>query len=93
MPELARFYGIIISIYFREHGVPHIHASHGNRRRPEWEVALAIRDGRILYGEIPSTELQVTREWMRLHRNELLDAWEAVSEHRKPRKIDPPRMS
>ena len=95
MPELSRFYGIIICIYWSwsEHGAPHIHAYHGRRNHPEWSVVLTIREGRILAGRVPDTDIRLIREWMDLHRDELYDAWEAVSNSRKPKKIDPPRMS
>lgn len=73
MPVLSRFYGIIIRMYFlqKEHNPPHIHAIYG-----EHVAAITISDGRILEGELPSKALELVREWVAVHREELLTIWE-----------------
>ena len=75
MPELSRFYGIIITIYYRDHSPPHIHATHGKLSDPEWTAEVAFRDGRILEGYVPRPSLKKVREWLRLHQAELEVAW------------------
>ena len=72
MPVLSRFYGIIIRMYFqqKEHNPPHIHAIYG-----EHMAAVTISDGKILEGELPSKAFELVREWLSLHKDELLDIW------------------
>ena len=84
MPELARFYGIIIRIFFADHPPPHIHAYYGSH-----EALISLRDLSILAGSLPSRALGLVVEWAHLHREELHDAWERASTHEDPGKIDP----
>ena len=44
MPEICRFYGIVIRMYSREHAPPHFHAEYAGS-----EASIAI-DGRSWYG-------------------------------------------
>ncbi len=73
MPVLSRFYGIIIRMYFlqREHNPPHIHAIYGENM-----AAVGILDGKVLEGEFPAKALEIVREWVSLHKEELLAMWE-----------------
>ena len=73
MPTLARFYGIVIRMYFlgSEHNPPHIHAIYG-----EDTAAVEIRTGQILDGHLPKRALGMVQEWTALHRDELLEMWE-----------------
>ena len=73
MPVLSRFYGIIIRMYFlqKEHNPPHIHAIYG-----ENVAAITIADGKVLEGELPAKALEMVREWLSEHREELLSIWE-----------------
>lgn len=73
MPVLSRFYGIIIRMYFlqKEHNPPHIHAIYGDSM-----AAITISDGKVLEGELPGKALEMVREWVSLHKSELLTIWE-----------------
>jgi len=73
MPVLARFYGIVIRMYFlgAEHNPPHIHAIYGDDT-----AALDIRTGEMLDGNLPPRAAALVREWMSLHAEELLRMWE-----------------
>ena len=73
MPVLSRFYGIIIRMYFlqSEHNPPHIHAIYG-----EDMAAIAISNGTVLDGALPRKALELVREWLSLHREELFTIWE-----------------
>lgn len=73
MPVLSRFYGIIIRMYFlqKEHNPPHIHAIYG-----ENVAAITIADGKVLEGDLPAKALEMVREWLSEHREELLSIWE-----------------
>ena len=73
MPVLCRFYGIIIRMYFQqaEHNPPHIHALYGDDM-----AEVVIRTGEVLEGYLPPKALSMVREWIGLHRDELLQMWE-----------------
>lgn len=92
MPELARFFGIVISIFYEDHDPPHVHASNGNRGHAEWMAQITINDGVVLEGGIPRTALRLIRRWMQIHHNELLAAWEKARNGVKPGKIAPLRV-
>lgn len=79
MPTLARFYGIVIRMYFlgSEHNPPHIHAIYD-----EDTAAIDIRTGEILDGDLPNRALGMVREWTALNKDELLIMWE-TQEFRK----------
>ncbi len=84
MPELSRFFGIIIRMFFEEHNPPHIHAEHqGNK-------AVFDLDGNITRGNIKSrTAIRLVREWIDLHVAELKVDWELAQAGREIKKIDP----
>ena len=72
MPVLARFYGIIIRMYFlqSEHNPPHIHAIYN-----EDVAAIDFMSGEVLEGNLPAKALSMVREWILLHRDTLMDIW------------------
>lgn len=72
MPVLSRFYGIIIRMYFQqaEHNPPHIHAIHD-----EDVAAIDIQENKVLEGQLPSKVLAMVKEWVNIHRCELLEMW------------------
>ena len=73
MPVLARFYGIIIRMYFlqKEHNPQHIHAIYG-----EDMAAIDLRNSEVIDGELPPKALSLVREWIGAYKDELLDIWE-----------------
>ena len=73
MPTLARFYGIVIRMYFlgSEHNPPHVHAIYG-----EDTAAFDVRTGEILDGELPARAAAMVREWIALHQADLIEMWE-----------------
>lgn len=76
MPTLARFYGIIVRMYFRqaEHNPPHVHIIYG-----EETFSITIKRKKIIDGEEnPSPRvLSMVKEWISLHEKELLEMWES----------------
>ncbi len=83
MPELSRFLGIVIAMYYRDHGPPHFHAVYG-----EFEITVEIDTGRI-NGEFPKRALAHVLEWSQLHRAELLHAWSLARASEPLPRIDP----
>ena len=84
MPEVSRFYGIVIRMFFREHGPPHFHADYGGQ-----QTVVRIEDLAVLRGRLPPRELGIVREWASLHQAELQDAWERARRLEAPGKIAP----
>lgn len=84
MPELSRFFVIVIAIYYNDHGVPHFHAKYAGHR-----ASIAISDLTLLEGELPrrATSLVVGRA--RQHREELLANWNLARAGRPLRGIAP----
>lgn len=82
MPVLARFYGIVIRMYFlgSEHNPPHIHAIYGDDT-----AAFDIRTGSILDGSMPKRATDMVREWISNNRDKLLEMWET----QEYEKLDP----
>jgi hypothetical protein len=70
MPEVSRFYGIVITINYDDHQPPHFNARYGGRR------ATLTPDGVVLAGSLPPRALALVDAWAALHRDELLEDWE-----------------
>jgi Domain of unknown function (DUF4160) len=83
VPEISRFYGIVIEMRFREHGTPHFHARCGG-----YEISVDISDG-TTRGDFPQAKLKLVRQWLALHQNELMLNWDLAAQHLAPRYIDP----
>ncbi len=71
MPIIARFYGILIKMYFREHGVPHFHALYG-----ECNGVFDIEKLEMIEGDLPNRAQKMITEWANLYKNDLLEMWE-----------------
>lgn len=83
MPEISRFLGIVIGMFYSEHGVPHYHAVYGQQ-----EISVEIETGAI-HGEFPPRALRLVLEWATLHKQELLDNWRLAREGQLLRRIAP----
>ena len=84
MPEISRFFGIIIAMFFDEHNPPHFHARYG-----EYKIEVAIETLSILAGKFPPRALGLLMEWAAMHRNELMEDWELASNRSELKKISP----
>jgi hypothetical protein len=84
MPELCRFYGLIIRMYFADHNPPHFHAFYG-----EHEAIIDIRTLAVIGGHLPARALGLVIEWASAHQGELLEAWNKASQGSQPGKITP----
>jgi hypothetical protein len=83
MPEISRFYGIIVFMNYNDHEPPHFHA-----RYQDQEVTIEIETG-IVQGRMSHRALRMLFEWSELHRAELLNNWERARERRALDKISP----
>ncbi|HKC65697.1 MAG TPA: DUF4160 domain-containing protein [Pyrinomonadaceae bacterium] len=84
MPEICRFYGIVIKMFFVDHPPPHFHAEYG-----EYEALITIADGEVFAGRLPARALSMVKEWVDLHREELNQDWESARRALPLNRIDP----
>ena len=84
MPEISRFLGIVIAMFYKDHNPPHFHATYG-----EHEIAVRISDGEVLWGTFPRRALGHVLEWREAHQAELDEDWERARAHQPLKPIDP----
>ena len=70
MPVIARFYGIVVKMYFREHGVPHFHAIYG-----ESVGVFDLAALKMIEGNLPARAKRLVLAWARRYRHELTEMW------------------
>lgn len=81
MPEIARFFGIVISMFWDDHAHPHFHV-----RYNDYKAVFEIKSGKYK-GDLPPRILGFVQEWLALHRQELLDNWELAKASLPVKKI------
>ncbi len=89
MPEISRFFGIVIRMFVEAsvpHQRPHFHAYYQDR-----VAVYAVDTIELLTGEFPSRQARLTEAWAELHQAELLAAWSELQAGRLPGKIEPLR--
>lgn len=79
MPVIARFYGILIKMYFREHGVPHFHAIYG-----EFNGVFDLTTLEMIEGDLPQRAQRLVCDWAEQYKDELLRIWETQNYKRLP---------
>jgi len=84
MPEISRFLGISITMYFDDHNPPHFHVKYNNHR-----ASISINDFKMMDGNLPPRILGLVMEWAGLYKKELMENWNMVQETGKYIKIDP----
>jgi hypothetical protein len=84
MPEISRFYGIVIQIYYGDHLPPHFHAVYSGDKAKFDIEALTVIDGKL-----PPRALSLVIEWAKLHQNELREAFRKAANLQQPDKIAP----
>ena len=83
MPELSRFLGIVIAMYYNDHGPVHFHAAYGN-----FDITVEVEAG-IVRGTFPRRALAHVQEWRQLHKAELLQNWDLARKREPLNKIPP----
>ena len=84
MPEVSRFFGISIRMYFDDHNPPHFHAIYGDA-----EAEVGIAPIALLRGRFPRRALGMVMEWAAVHQQELLENWGLVHNDQIPNRIEP----
>jgi hypothetical protein len=86
MPEISRFLGIIIRMYFDDHNPPHFHAFYQN-----YVASFEIRTGEIIEGRFPEKQKAFVKAWAFIHQQELKENWHALINGKNAKKVDPLR--
>ena len=84
MPEISRFYGIVIKMYFDDHPPPHFRVEYG-----EYRALIGIYTLGLIAGELPPRILGMVAEWGATHQTELLADWEKATNLEPLERIDP----
>jgi len=77
------FYGIIVTMYYRDHNPPHIHVKYQD------DKALVSTEGDIIEGSLPKKQLRLVQAWVELHKDEILANWELAQNKSEMYKINP----
>ena len=83
MPEISRFHGIVIGMFYEEHGVAHFHAVSGGH-----EISVEVDSGYVR-GKFPARARRLVLEWAALHKAELIDNWKLARQGLPLRRIAP----
>lgn len=84
MPEISRFLGIIITMYYKDHRPPHFHAKYERHK-----ASFSIRELQLTEGSLPPRVISLVLEWAFLHREELLKNWELLEKEEPLNRIEP----
>jgi hypothetical protein len=84
MPEISRFFGIVITMFFGDHAPPHFHARYGQSK-----ASIAIDSLNVLEGELPPRVLGLVIEWATFHKAEIQADWERVARLQPVKPIKP----
>lgn len=84
MPEISRFLGIVIAIYYNDHQPPHFHAKYGDQTG-----VFSVADLRLIEGHLPTRIVSLVLEWAFEHRDELQEDWELAMARKPLYKIAP----
>ena len=83
MPEISRFLGIVICMYYDEHNPPHFHAKYG-----KYEISIEIESG-VITGKFPRRALKAVLDWYEIHKEELMTDWQLALNDQPLNKIEP----
>lgn len=84
VPRISSFYGVVITMYYRDHEPPHFHAAYG-----EYSARVLISTGHVLSGRLPARALRLVRLWASQHRDELVANWARARLREPLATIDP----
>jgi hypothetical protein len=84
MPEICRFFGIVIAMYYKEHMPPHFHAKYTGHR-----ASFSIQDLKIIEGGLPRRAVSLVLEWAFQRRDDLMANWERAQRKEALAHIEP----
>lgn len=86
MPEISRFFKIIIKMFYKDHAPPLFHAFYGN-----YKATFSIRTGEMIDGKFPPKQISFVKAWALIHEKELMLNWNALIKGNEATKIEPLR--
>lgn len=84
MPEISRFFGIIITMYYNDHAPPHFHVRYGQQK-----ALIAIETLSVLEGNLKPRALGLVIEWASQHQAELMNDWQLARQNAPLEGIEP----
>jgi hypothetical protein len=84
MPEISRFFGLVITMNYNDHAPPHFHVRYGSQK-----ALVGIDSLTILQGRLSPRLLGLVVEWASLHREELMTDWRLARQQAELNRIDP----
>ena len=84
MPEISRFFGMTIQMYWDEHNPPHFHVLYENKK-----AIIDIKKLEVISGNLSHRATSLVLDWAELHQNELLEDWNLCQQKIAPNKIKP----
>jgi hypothetical protein len=84
MPEISRFFGMVIAMYYNDHAPPHFHVRYGKQK-----AIIGIDPVELLKGKVSPKAKSLVLEWATLHQAALITDWELARQQAPLNKIDP----
>jgi Domain of unknown function (DUF4160) len=84
MPEVSRFFGMVVAMYYNDHAPPHFHVRYGKQK-----AVIGIDPVAVLHGQLSPKASALVREWASLHQAELMADWELARQQEPLNRIDP----
>jgi hypothetical protein len=84
VPEISRFLGIIITMYYNDHPPPHFHVRYNQQK-----AIIDLKNLSILAGKLSPKVLELVMEWAAIHQIELLENWQLARQNRPLNPIQP----
>jgi hypothetical protein len=84
MPEISRFFGIVIQMFYNDHSPPHFHARYGRD-----QAVISVGNLAVLKGALPARALALVMEWAAQHREELMNDWNLARANSPLKSISP----
>jgi len=83
-PEICRFFGIVVAMYYKEHNPPHFHVRYGDQK-----AEIDIRRLCLLAGKLPPRALGLVIEWATQHQDDLMEDWELARQDAELKSLAP----
>jgi hypothetical protein len=84
VPEISRFFGIVIRMYYDDHNPPHFHAIYGG-----YESKVGIDPITVIVGNLPNRASSMVLEWAAIHQRELMQNWLRLQAEQTAERIEP----
>ena len=84
LPEVSRFFGIVIAMYYNDHSPPHFHAKYGGD-----QASVRIDNGAMVEGKLGTRTMRLVEEWRVLHQAELFEDWNRARARQPLNQIKP----